>query len=463
MSQTTVLTGILQTVVWGSSEPGNDYKICRLRTGETIKGSIPSNELITGLTYHFQGVWKDGREWQGRKQKEFCFSQFKKTEPVTKQGVTQYLEKFAPGIGPTIAGRLFDEFGETAVKVLRTDPELAAARIKALHPEAAKLASAELKKNAKFEEVRIDLAELLSGRGFSSKLPGMVVTKWGINAARKIRHDPFCLLIHSLPSAGFARCDRLYLDLGRPAWKLRRLMLCLWNQARNEQDGHTWHDGNLLMAKLVQSAVCTDESSSEMRRSPHQRLMRALQLGVKTGWLALRKDGTGKIWIAEGENARNEESISNDIKRLIQAGSVTPVIDHDEDDEDRESRFAALTYDRLAGESAFDDEFSDSQDGFQDATPEGSPDETSRKIALGKQTGICQFCRRPLMNEESKLRGYGPICAGRYGLPWGETSGVEDDPGVSRKFRNKGNQDANAESKTAAANAEIDLFADIPY
>lgn len=40
----------------------------------------------------------------------------------------------------------------------------------------------------------------------------------------------------------------------------------------------------------------------------------------------------------------------------------------------------------------------------------------------GKKTGSCCFCARELTTEESLHAGYGPVCAGHYGLPWGATS-----------------------------------------
>lgn len=42
--------------------------------------------------------------------------------------------------------------------------------------------------------------------------------------------------------------------------------------------------------------------------------------------------------------------------------------------------------------------------------------------AIGKSTSTCQFCMRPLSDGadgHSIDRGYGPVCAQRYGLPWG--------------------------------------------
>lgn len=39
---------------------------------------------------------------------------------------------------------------------------------------------------------------------------------------------------------------------------------------------------------------------------------------------------------------------------------------------------------------------------------------------FGKVTGVCVFCSRKLTDERSITVGYGPICAEREGLPWGE-------------------------------------------
>lgn len=37
----------------------------------------------------------------------------------------------------------------------------------------------------------------------------------------------------------------------------------------------------------------------------------------------------------------------------------------------------------------------------------------------GVATGECCFCARELTTKESRTVGYGPICAGKFGLPWG--------------------------------------------
>jgi Family of unknown function (DUF6011) len=39
--------------------------------------------------------------------------------------------------------------------------------------------------------------------------------------------------------------------------------------------------------------------------------------------------------------------------------------------------------------------------------------------AYGQETGNCCFCARELTDPRSVTVGYGPICAGHFGLPWG--------------------------------------------
>jgi len=44
----------------------------------------------------------------------------------------------------------------------------------------------------------------------------------------------------------------------------------------------------------------------------------------------------------------------------------------------------------------------------------------------GVATGSCCFCCRPLSTKESRSVGYGPDCASKYGLPWGDTTVADE-------------------------------------
>lgn len=43
----------------------------------------------------------------------------------------------------------------------------------------------------------------------------------------------------------------------------------------------------------------------------------------------------------------------------------------------------------------------------------------------GIATGTCSFCGRALSTRESRSVGYGPECAEKWGLPWGDTSAAD--------------------------------------
>lgn len=50
----------------------------------------------------------------------------------------------------------------------------------------------------------------------------------------------------------------------------------------------------------------------------------------------------------------------------------------------------------------------------------------------GVATGYCCFCARDLSTKESRSVGYGPVCAEKFGLPWGEI-----DPDLDAEGREK--------------------------
>ena len=50
-----------------------------------------------------------------------------------------------------------------------------------------------------------------------------------------------------------------------------------------------------------------------------------------------------------------------------------------------------------------------------------SKDATKAAMTYGKQQHSCCFCAKALDTKESVTAAYGPVCAGKWGLPWGHT------------------------------------------
>lgn len=285
-----------------------DAIIADLQNGTTIKGKAPEGDLIPGVPYKFFGKW----ETHARYGKQFAFKQYLKADPHTRYGVVKYLEHSAPHIGPALAGRLFDKFGQMAVKVLRTDPKLAAESIKGLTPEHALEAATALQAQAALEETKIDLMDLFATRGFPHALANTVLKKWGIHAPMRIRRDPFSLLVEGFGGCGYARCDRLYTDLGLPLDRLKRQMICLWHAIQEDSSGHTWHLLDLMKSKMQRMVAGVLVNPGK-----------AIKLGVRAKWLSVRKDESGKWWIATAEKAKSESDLAEAIVRLQQGNPLT--------------------------------------------------------------------------------------------------------------------------------------------
>lgn len=48
-----------------------------------------------------------------------------------------------------------------------------------------------------------------------------------------------------------------------------------------------------------------------------------------------------------------------------------------------------------------------------------------QRLTHAQETGNCSFCHRELTDAPSVFAGYGPVCAAKRGLPWGEVAAPE--------------------------------------
>lgn len=295
----TELTGIVEHILW--SDPDEGFAIARLRSGQVVKGNVGDTGLDIGCPYRFLGRW----ERHVRHGEQFAFQTHVKDTPANRTGIIKYLQDECPGVGRKKAEQLWNTFQAAAVEIVRTDPEKVAATgilsIDQAHEAADALAAV-----AAQEKTRIDLFTLFQGRGFHGSLIRACIKKWGAKAPTVIRRNPFALLVEEMPSAGFKRCDKLFLDLGFRRDKLKRQAFCLWNYLRiGSGQGHTWHH-----APTAARAVIAEVGTSA-------RPLKAAKLAKKAKVISSWKDENGEVWLAEAQKARNEWELSECVRRLL--------------------------------------------------------------------------------------------------------------------------------------------------
>lgn len=292
------ITGTVGSITWQAEDGG--WQIARLRDGTRVVGPVVE-PLEVGTTYQFRGRW-DEHPLHGR---EFLIAAAIRSIPADRRGVEAYLLRTAPGVGAVRAAALWDAYGIDAVRMLREAPDQVAER--GIMPlDTAREAAQVLHNEAAHEQTKIELLGLLAGHGFQiAALTRIALRLWGRRAADAIRRNPYTLMVRRLPSAGFRRCDALYLTTGGERHNLKRQVLCAWHYLDTDNQGHTWTPAKRLGDHIARTV-------GQARADP----VRALRLGVRSGWLAVRKTGPGQVWVAQADAARHELSLATKLKEL---------------------------------------------------------------------------------------------------------------------------------------------------
>ena len=283
-------------------------------------GPPPAGGFAIGAEYVLAGRWVENEKF-GR---QFKYTSISLAVPVTCEGVIAYLQKTCDGIGPTIARRIWELYGEESCEALRANPDDVAANVKGLSSARASAAAEVLRERMALEEVNIQLSSLLDGYGFRSTVYNDVLEKWGVDAARRIRSNPFCLLTDRIPSVGFRRVDKLYCDLnvGNPA-KLqatKRLAIAGWWSIKNDGSGHTWYNVNKINMALKELGV------------EQWDLNKILTLLRRAKWVEVR-EFNGQQYVTDSDRAHCERHVAAmlaehmsaplDLVRLASQGSLT--------------------------------------------------------------------------------------------------------------------------------------------
>jgi len=98
--------------------------------------------------------------------------------------------------------------------------------------------------------------------------------------------------------------------------------------------------------------------------------------------------------------------------------------------------YLAYCLNRRGVEKIVDQDVADEFHALVDLINASDKDQRALLAEIGIMSGSCCFCGKELTTDASKSAGYGPVCAGKYGLPWGAKGELA---GVARKRRVKVN------------------------
>jgi exodeoxyribonuclease V alpha subunit len=242
---------------------------------------------------------------------QFQAQDYRTTLPATLQGMKKYLGRgLVKGIGPVMAGRIVDSFGEATFEVIDADPQRLT-RVAGIGPVRASRVAATWAEQRHIREVMADL----QGFGVSTSLAVRIYKRFGDRSGRVVSQEPY-RLAREVWGIGFKTADEIARAVGIVADAPERLEASVLHALGAAADeGHTL----LPEAELTQRAA-------ELLGAGGDAVTSAIDGLLGTGEVvsATRTGADGRL-VALAPFARAEPGLAGRLRALAQSGERAPV------------------------------------------------------------------------------------------------------------------------------------------
>ena len=228
------LGGEVERLVYSSEESG--FTICCLvvpgrREPVTVAGNMPG--IQPGERLHLRGRWIN-HPVHGY---QFRADSYSSQLPASANAVRRYLaSSLVKGIGPVLAGRLVDCFGDETLRVIDEQPErlTEAPGVGPRRVESIKRAWVEQ------QEIR-GVMLFLQGHGVSAAYSTRIYKTYGQDAVRVVQENPY-RLAQDVRGIGFITADKIARQMGidehsphraQPPWST-----CCWSRQARATSSH---------------------------------------------------------------------------------------------------------------------------------------------------------------------------------------------------------------------------------
>ena len=199
------IEGTVESVVYYSPDTG--YHICKFILEDqqtmTIIGNFPP--LSPGEVLKIKGKW----ELNPKFGKQYRVENYIPIMPSSAKGIEKFLSSgLISGIGPVLAKRIVNQFGENTIDVLSEDP---AKMLKVEGIGSAKLK--EIKKSwSEHEDIR-ELIIFLQEHNITTSLATKIYRQYGDKSYHVLKTNPY-QACHDIWGVGFKTADQIALKLG---------------------------------------------------------------------------------------------------------------------------------------------------------------------------------------------------------------------------------------------------------
>ena len=234
-----ILQGTISAVVFQNYE--NGYSVIRLAVGDgqtvTVVGTIPLPSV--GERLMLTGRWSTHSSYGKQFEAEFL----ERLLPQSSGEILTFLSsRVIKGVGPKIAARIVERFGDRALVIMERDPQQLS-QVPGISPEKALL----IGENFRLQMGMRQLMEFFASHQLPAELAVRTYKRYGDSTIELLYDDPYLLMDEGLDGS-FGAVDRFAIELGVAADDPRRVEAgILFELNYNLSAGHSF----LPVGKLV--------------------------------------------------------------------------------------------------------------------------------------------------------------------------------------------------------------------
>ncbi|MDR3076916.1 MAG: ATP-dependent RecD-like DNA helicase [Synergistaceae bacterium] len=268
-AETEVIRGQLERITYVNEE--NGYSVYRIRVqgeDDPVVAVGISAPHAPGEDLELTGCWAD----HPRFGIQFQFSDCRQFLPSTAEGIKKYLcSGLVKGIGPAMALRIVEEFGESSLDVLDKDPE-ALLKVRGIGRRVLDTIKRSWELQRGVSSVMRSLQDLGISAGFAAK----IYRVFGDDSAKIVRDNPY-RLAEEIFGIGFITADNIARGMGVPHDSEMRLDAGVRHvMGELTGEGHVYAPKDMLAEKSGQLlGVSTDDAGLAVDRALSLRALRS--------------------------------------------------------------------------------------------------------------------------------------------------------------------------------------------
>ena len=274
-----ILQGIISAVVYENYD--NGYAVLRLNVGGgqavTVVGTIPLPAV--GERLMVTGKWSSHSSYGRQFEAEFL----ERLMPQTSMEILSYLSgRIIKGIGPKMAARIVQHFGDETLLIMEREPERLA-EVPGISREKARAIGEEFRLRVGMRQ----LMEFFTMHHLPAELAVRAYKRYGDSTVDLLYDDPYLLMDDGL-EAPFGAVDRFAIELGVAGDDPRRVEAgILFELHYNLTAGHSFLPEEKLIAATAQLLNIDEESVLEAvgRLIEYERLVRDHLAGITVDYL----------------------------------------------------------------------------------------------------------------------------------------------------------------------------------